>query len=259
MKDPENQKSMNDKNETLRFIASCSFGKDSIATILLALYHGEPLHEVVYCEVMFDENTSGEVPEHREFIYQTAIPKLQAEGIPVRIVRAQKTYMDLFMGRVTRGAKQGLRRSFPLCGRCYVQRDCKANPIRQYHRTLPIKAMQYIGIACDEPKRLKRLGVHQISLLQKYHITQQEAKQICQKAGMLSPIYEFTNRGGCWFCPNAKERELRYLYQHHPELWNKMLELQNVPEKVSEKFNRTMRFSDIDAIFRREDEEKKSA
>lgn len=35
-------------------IASCSFGKDSIATILLALEHGEPLDRVVFSEVMFD-------------------------------------------------------------------------------------------------------------------------------------------------------------------------------------------------------------
>ena len=40
-----------------KHVASCSFGKDSIATILLALEHGEPLDEAVYCEVMFDDAT----------------------------------------------------------------------------------------------------------------------------------------------------------------------------------------------------------
>lgn len=49
-----------------KYIASCSFGKDSIATILLAIEHGEPLDEIVYCEVMFDSKTSAEVPEHRD-------------------------------------------------------------------------------------------------------------------------------------------------------------------------------------------------
>ena len=39
----------------LKHIVSCSFGKDSLATILLALEHGEPLDEAVYCEVMFDK------------------------------------------------------------------------------------------------------------------------------------------------------------------------------------------------------------
>ena len=38
--------------ERPKFIASCSFGKDSLATILLAKEHGEPLDEAVYCEVI---------------------------------------------------------------------------------------------------------------------------------------------------------------------------------------------------------------
>ena len=63
------------------------------------------------------------------------------------------------------------------------------------------------------------------------------------------------DRGGCWFCPNAKERELRHLYEYHPDLWGRMLELQAIPGKVTEKFNRTQTFADIDELFRKEDEQ----
>jgi 3'-phosphoadenosine 5'-phosphosulfate sulfotransferase (PAPS reductase)/FAD synthetase len=237
----------------MKHIASCSFGKDSLATILLALEHGEPLDEAVYCEVMFDKRTSGEVPEHRTFIYETALPRLEQLGVPVRVLRSDKTYLDLFAGAITRGPKKGLRRGFPLCGHCYVQRDCKLRPIRRYNRTLTPDTVQYVGIASDEPVRLRRLQGDQVSLLEKYHYTEEDAKQLCQTAGLLSPVYAFTDRGGCWFCPNAKRKELRHLYDHHPELWAKMLELQAMPGKVSEKFNRTERFSDIDTAFRKED------
>lgn len=221
--------------------------------ILLALEHGEPLDEVVYCEVMFDKRTSGEVPEHRAFIYETAIPRLEQLGVPVRVLRSDKTYLDLFAGTVTRGPKKGLRCGFPLCGHCYVQRDCKLRPIRRYNRTLTPDTVQYVGIAYDEQKRLSRLKNQQVSLLAKYKFTEEDAKQLCQTAGLLSPVYAFTNRGGCWFCPNAKRKELRHLYDHHPKLWAKMLELQAMPGKVSEKSNRTERFSDIDAAFQKED------
>ena len=54
-------------------IAACSGGKDSVATILLAAQHGDPLDEVVFSEVMFDQNTTGEVPEHRDFIYDLSL------------------------------------------------------------------------------------------------------------------------------------------------------------------------------------------
>ena len=204
----------------MRYVASCSFGKGSLATILLARKHGEPLDEAVYCEVMFDKTISGEVPEHRDFIYTKGIPALEKMGIKVTILRSEKNYVDLFTGRVTRGPKKGMVRSFPVCGKCYVQRDCKLRPIERYRKALPPDTVQYIGIAKDEQARLLRLGGGQkISLLEKYDFTEQDAKELCQTAGLLSPVYEFTDRGGCWFCPNAKRKELRHLYDHHPELW----------------------------------------
>ena len=77
------------------YIASCSFGKDSIATILLALENGEPLDRVVFAEVMFDheKGISGEIPEHIDWIYSTAIPKLEAMGVKVDVVKAEKDYV----------------------------------------------------------------------------------------------------------------------------------------------------------------------
>ena len=203
----------------MRYLASCSFGKDSLAAILLAKKHGEPLDEAVYCEVMFDKTISGEVPEHRDFIYTKGIPALERMGIKVTVLRGKKTYVDLFTGRITRGPKKGMLRSFPVCGKCYVQRDCKLRPILRYQKTLPPDTVQYIGIAKDEQERLLRLEGRQVSLLEKYNCTEQDAKELCRQAGLLSPIYQFTNRGGCWFCPNAKRKELRHLYDHHPELW----------------------------------------
>ena len=190
--------------ERPKFIASCSFGKDSLATILLAKEHGEPLDEAVYCEVMFDKDISGEVPEHRDFIYSTAIPTLERMGVKIIVLRSEKTYVELFTGRVTRGPKKGMVRAFPLCGKCAVQRDCKVRPIDRYQKTLPAGTIQYIGVAQDEQDRLLRLeSGRQISLLEKYNFTEQDAWQLCEKAGLLSPVYAFTDRGGCWFCPTS--------------------------------------------------------
>ena len=172
--------------ERPKFIASCSFGKDSLAAILLAKEHGEPLDEAVYCEVMFDKDISGEVPEHRDFIYNTAIPALERMGVKIIVLRSEKTYVELFTGRVTRGPKKGMVRSFPLCGKCAVQRDCKVRPIQRYQKTLPPGTVQYIGIAKDEQERLLRLeGGRQVSLLAKYNFTERDAWQLCEKANVI--------------------------------------------------------------------------
>jgi 3'-phosphoadenosine 5'-phosphosulfate sulfotransferase (PAPS reductase)/FAD synthetase len=242
----------------MKHIASCSFGKDSVATALLAIEHDEPLDELVYCEVMFDEKISGEIPEHIDFIYNTAIPYFERHGIKTRVIRSDKhTYVSGFTKVIEKGKRVGQTRGFPLCNRCYIQRDCKLRPVERYKNTLPKGTVRYIGIASDEQERLLRLGTEQVSLLDKYGYTEQDAKALCEKHGLLSPIYEFTDRGGCWFCPNAKMRELRHLYDHHPDLWKRMLELQALPNKCTELFNRTMKFSDIDYNFRMDDAQMK--
>ena len=72
-----------------KYVASCSGGKDSVATLLLAAQHSEPLDEAVFSEVMFDQDTSGEVPEHRDFIYDRLKPFCEKElGIKFTVSNA---------------------------------------------------------------------------------------------------------------------------------------------------------------------------
>lgn len=239
----------------MRHILSCSFGKDSIATALLSLQHGEPLDELVYCEVMFSEEISGELPEHSRFIHETAIPYFEQHGIPTRVLKSEKTYLSCFYHIVTRGKAKGKLSGFPLGAHCAIQRDCKLPPIKAYKKTLPADTVQYIGIAADEPKRLARLKSNQISLLDKYHMTEAEAWTMCEAKGLLSPLYEFSKRGGCWFCPNASISELQHLYRYHPDLWQFLLELQDVPNKATERFSWQRTFREIDERFRLEGEQ----
>lgn len=127
----------------MKYVASCSFGKDSLATILLALMHNEPLDEVVYCEVMFDAGVSGEVPEHRDFIYSRAIPFLERNGIKVVRLRSGMTYLESFYRILKKGRAAGKINSWPLCGKCCIQRDCKLPPINAYVRSLGSGVVQY--------------------------------------------------------------------------------------------------------------------
>lgn len=102
-----------------RYVLSCSFGKDSMASAILAVEHGDPLTEALYCETMFDKEISAEVPEHRAFIYDTAIPWLEGHGIKVHIVRSEKNFVDLFQkeiggGWTTRRENLGVAVVWPL-------------------------------------------------------------------------------------------------------------------------------------------------
>lgn len=124
-----------------------------------------------------------------------------------------------------------------------------------YQKTLPQDTVYYLGIAADEPIRLARLKPNQTSLLAKYNLTEKDAWAMCQAEGLLSPLYAFTGRGGCWFCPNASMRELRHLYNAHPDLWQLLLELQDAPNKATERFNRSHTLHDLDLRFSLEGEQ----
>ncbi len=57
-------------------------------------------------------------------------------------------------------------------------------------------------------------------------------RELCLEYGLMSPYYQYSKRGGCFFCPNAQDEQLRYIYRYHPDLWRKMLELQKEPNIV---------------------------
>ena len=240
------------------YIASWSGGKDSTATIILAHEHGEPLDLIIFSEVMFDRKTSGELPEHIDFVKNKAIPLFESWGYEVRVLHARLNYLDIFMREPTRGKRAGLgmKTGFPMSGRCQINRSVKVEPIEKFLKTIKSEYKQYIGIAADEPKRLARLeGTNKTSLLAKYGIKEQAARELCEKYGLLSPVYGFAPRGGCWFCPNARRNELKNLRYNHPDLWRRLLDLENMPDLIGKIWNSLEKRSihDWEEAFQQED------
>lgn len=82
-----------------------SGGKDSSASIAICYENGIQLDGIVFCEVMFDHarNISGENPKHIEWVYNSAIPKIESMGYKIRIIRAEKDYLSLFNSRISTG------------------------------------------------------------------------------------------------------------------------------------------------------------
>lgn len=223
----------------MKYIASFSGGKDSMATIILAHEHGEPLDEIIFSEVMFDETTSGELPEHIDFIKNVCAPLFESWGYKFTILHAEKTFYDEFFHTLTRSKvenRNGKISGFPMSGRCKINAEIKVKAIKDYFKNAP-QNTQYVGIAIDEPERLARLQGGKISLLEKYGLTEKDARELCEKYGLLSPIYKTASRCGCWFCPNATERELKALYANHNNLFMKLCELEKIPEKVGHVFD----------------------
>lgn len=216
-------------------IISWSGGKDSTATIILAKEMELPIDYILFSEVMFDENISCELPEHIEFIRNVAIPQFNKWGFKTEILHHDKTYMDYFNHVRNRGKNVGKRIGFPMADKCNV-RNCKVKPIEKFLKTHH-DCIQYVGYCADEPTRLLRLDKNKISLLANLGYTGTMAKQKCEEYNLLSPYYQYSKRGGCWCCPNASDEQLRFVREHHPTLWKRLLELEHEDDLIGNIFN----------------------
>ena len=186
---------------------------------------------------MYDHarNISGEDPEHIQWIYNTAIPKLQEWGYTVHVVKSKYDYITIFHKVIQRSkvpGRNGMIYGFPMSGRCSLNSTCKVPPINKF-----AKENQYTtnicGIAIDEPKRLERLHKkgNCRSYLEEYNLTEKDAYELCKQYDLLSPIYTNLSRGGCWFCPNKSVVYLARLKIYHPELYREFDILDKTPNK----------------------------
>lgn len=225
------------------YVCGWSGGKDSTASIILAHEYGEPLDLILYSEVMFDlkHDISGELKAHTQFIREKAIPLFESWGYEVKIVRAQKDFLDEFYSVIEKPRKyqehKGMYRGFPgNC--CHIRRDLKIKPAQDYLKTITEPITQYMGIAADEEERLVSLErYHLFSLLDKYNLTEEDAFAICKKYDLLSPCYELSERGGCWFCPYAKLKEVAAVKKDMPDVWARYVSLENEKNLVNPKWN----------------------
>lgn len=232
-------------------IVGLSGGKDSVATCVLLYYLDIPF-KTVTAEVWWKEGITGEHPRHFNFMHEKLFPKLDRWGIKHDTVRSKITAYEYMTTPIKASAehpeRDGKLRGFPLCGRCGIQRDCKTRPCERYYRNIQEPYNSILGLASNEKDRvLSANSKNKIALLSLLGVHEEQTIPICHNEGILSPTYWFSDRGGCWFCPNQKIQELELLYREYPEYWEELMEIQRMPNKVTELFNRKQTLWDIEA------------
>lgn len=231
-------------------IVGVSGGKDSLATCILLHWLGIPF-KTITAEVWWKEGITGENPYHYEFLHGSAVPKLNSWGVTCDFVQSKTTAYEYMTTPIAYSKDHpdriGKLRGFPLCGKCGIQRDCKVRPCEKYYKSQTEPHIVIAGIAADEKDRiLTNAANNKISVLELFDIPEYETYGLCVSEKLLSPTYTYSDRGGCWFCPNQKIQELEMLYRVFPHFWNELMEIQRLPGKVQENFNRTQTLYDIE-------------
>lgn len=235
----------------MKYIASCSFGKDSLAMIIKIKELGLPLDEVIYCDIRFDdEPCSGEMPLMKEFIPKAEKILKDKFNIEVKHLTYKRTFKEQFYTIKQKGKHIGDNYGFPYVIGSWCNSRLKIEPIRKYLKEIDDDIIQYVGIAYDEPIRYERLNhkTH-IALLYDLKITEEEALKICKKYDLVSPIYKTSFRGGCWFCPKQSIKQLENLYRNYPDLWNI---LKNMEKDSHNTFKPNMTLEQLEERFRYE-------
>lgn len=217
-------------------IFNLSFGKDSMATLLLAIEQGIPIDRVMYCDIRFSDEISGEHPLMAEWIPEAERILKERFGITVEHAFSI-SYFHQFFTKKQRGNHVGTIYGFPHIIGAWCNQQLKINAINKYLRKFKRCGVitRFVGIAYDEPKRWERMKAKETSnhlyrsLLFEKKFTEQDAFRICAKYDLISPIYNSNDkiyRGGCWFCPKQCNADLYSLWKNYPEYYQKLIELE---------------------------------
>lgn len=215
-------------------IFSLSFGKDSMATLILAAEQGIPIDHVMYCDIRFSPTISGEHPIMAEWIPKAEKRLKELFGITVDHAYSGVSFEEQFYRVKEKGKRIGQIYGFPYTLGAWCNDRLKLKTISKYLSQFKGSLTQFVGIAKDEAKRWDKIKQKEAanrkyrSILFEEKITEQEAKSICKRYDLLSPIYDFNDifRGGCWFCPKQCYADLYSLWKNYPELYGKLLAME---------------------------------
>ena len=215
-------------------IFDLSFGKDSMATVILAAEQGKPIDHVMYCDIRFSPEISGEHPIMAEWIPKAEKRLKGLFGITVDHAYSGVTFEEQFYKVKKKGKHVGCNYGFPYLLGAWCNDRLKLKAISKYLSQFKGSLTQFVGIANDEPIRWERMKKKETenrkyrSLLVEQKLTEQDAMNICRRYDLLSPMYDHDGifRGGCWFCPKQCLADLYSLWKDYPDLYGKLLAME---------------------------------
>lgn len=206
----------------MKYIASLSYGKDSIVIPELCMKYGLPLDRIVTVDIMATPKIHSELPPMVDFKKKADKIIKERYGIDVEHITAEKSYEEYFYTTYQKGKNTGNIYGFPMVKGAWCNSRLKLKPLSIFAKIKGIT--QYLGICADEPKRVERLvGTNRVALPAQLGYTEAMCYDLAKSLDLLSPIYESASRGGCWFCHNQSVDQLRFLKKNYPDYWLLML------------------------------------
>lgn len=241
------------------YIASVSFGKDSLAMLLLILDnldrggHRYPLDEVIFFDWGMEFQA---IYTNRDKIK----PMLAARGIKFTELKYETSFIYNFCEREVHKKDGSIQHGYSWCGgRTRWGTDRKNATIKKYYKTLPNKdIIEYVGIAADETSRIQRaLDKGQVLPLVDMNITEADALSLCYQRGFNweengVELYNIMDRVSCWCCKNNNLKELKNMFLYLPDYWERLKSLQEKTSFPYKDYKNAKTVSELEERFRKE-------
>lgn len=207
-----------------KYIASVSFGKDSLAMLFKLLYSEKyRLDEVVFYDTGMEFNAIYKI---RDKIKK----ELSKFGIKYTELRPKETFEYMMFEKIVNHRNGTKSKGYSWCGgACRWGTTYKTSAIDKYCGD----NIQYVGIAIDEPKRLEKLKKqkNKRAPLVDFGMSEKDCLEYCHECGYYweesgVELYDILDRVSCWCCANKNLKELENYKKHLPEYWEKLKNFQ---------------------------------
>lgn len=217
---------MNDKPDYVT--VSFSGGKDSTAMVLHMIELGEHIDEVVTVD------TGMEFPAMYNHIARVQ-GVIESHGIKFTCLRAPHSFEWYMFEHEVKSKKYGVHAGHgwptPVIRWCtgFLKRDVLKAYFKEKKQQFNV--IECVGIAYDEQYRLKRKNNQQENHrhpLVEWRWNESDCLNYCYSLGYdWGNLYKIFNRVSCWCCPLQRISELRKLWEHYPNLFDKLESMEN--------------------------------
>lgn len=198
----------------MKNIVNFSGGKDSTCLLLMMLEKGMQVDDIIFCD------TGMEYPEMYKHIEK--VEKYIGRKITRLTGEHSFSYFVTEQKRKKKRNEKECGYGFPRVWSRWCTKSLKVTPAKEYIKAKypGEQVQQYIGIAADEPKRIKSERYPLVD----WGITEADALKYCYSKGFdWDGLYKHLSRVSCFCCPLQTLNETRYLYRERPELWKNIV------------------------------------
>lgn len=210
----------------MKYIASVSFGKDSLAMLLLLIKNQYDLDEVIFYDTGMEFQAIYDIRD----ITKELLHKL---NIKYTELKPNESFTYKMLEKEVHKRNGQLQKGYGLCGgRCRWGTTEKNKTIEKYLKEqYGQDYKEFIGIAYDETTRIeKERNEHKLLPLVDWKMTEKDCLEYCYNNGFYWEengirLYDVLVRVSCWCCGNKNKKELENMRVYLPEYYLKYIDL----------------------------------